>query len=311
MSAPRRIASLISSATEMLFGVGAGDRVVAISHECDYPPEVVTRPRVTFANVDPHRSSGAIDNQVKELVAEGAALYGIDQARLAQLQPDLIVTQAQCDVCAVRYDDVVAMVDRCDAFAGAEILALNPESLEDILADVLRVGRAAGQESAGRRFADELRERIERVRQAVAAMERAVRVAAIEWIEPIMLSANWMPELIRIAGGDATLSHEGHSTYGVWDEVVAYDPEVIVVMPCGFDLARTVAEAEVLRGRPGWADLAAVRSGRVYAVDGNAYFNRSGPRIVDSLEILAHLLHPDRAEPPLSAAARAAAWRRL
>lgn len=311
MSAPRRIASLISSATEMLFGVGAGDCVVAVSHECDFPPEVATRPRATFANVDSHRSSAAIDDQVKQLVTEGAALYGIDQKLLEQLQPDLIVTQAQCDVCAVRYDDVLAMVDGCDAFARAEVLALNPESLEDILADVERVGRAAGVESSGRAYADRLRERVQRVRRAVRPIERAVRVACIEWIEPMMLSANWTPELIRIAGGDAALSHEGHSTYGVWDDVVAYDPEVIVVMPCGFDLPRTVAEAETLYRRSGWADLAAVRSGRVYAVDGNAYFNRSGPRIVDSLEILAHLLHADRVEPPLSAAMRAAAWRRL
>ncbi|MEQ8787492.1 MAG: cobalamin-binding protein [Pirellulaceae bacterium] len=311
MSPPQRIASLISSATEMLFAIGAGDRVVAVSHECDHPTEAADRPRVTYSHVDPQRGSGAIDDQVKLLVAEGAALYGIDQTLLERLEPQLIVTQAQCDVCAVRYDDVIDMVGACDVFRGTEVLALNPQSLDDILSDVERVGRAVGRAAAGEDFARRLRERIERVRQAVSTIDRPVRVACIEWIEPTMLSANWMPELIRLAGGDASLSHEGHSTYSAWDDVVNYDPEVIVVMPCGFDLPRTISEAAILPERPGWQSLSAVKEGRVFAVDGNAYFNRSGPRIVDSLEILAHLMHPERIAPPLSVEQRSAAWRRL
>lgn len=311
MAAPRRIASLISSATEMLYGVGVGDRVVAVSHECDYPVEATEKPRVTYSNVDPQRSSGEIDSQVQRFVSQGEALYGVDHRRLEQLAPELIVTQAQCDVCAVRYDDVLEMVGGCEALRGTDVLALNPQSLDDILADVVRVGDAVGEPEAGRRYAAGLRRRIERVRELTSPAVRPVRVACIEWIEPLMLSANWMPELIRLAGGDASLARAGHSTYSAWDDVVQADPEVIVVTPCGFDLPRTMAEADVLPARPGWEDLSAVRAHRVYAVDGNAYFNRSGPRIVDSLEILAHLLHPDRVEPPLSPKRRTAAWRRI
>lgn len=300
MDTPRRIASLISSGTEMLFGVGVGDRVVAVSHECDYPRQVASLPRVTFSNIDAQLASGAIDQQVKQLLAEGSPLYGIDQELLRRLAPDLIVTQAQCDVCAVRYDDVVGMMRECDVFAETEVLALNPQTLDDILADVQRVGDAAGAGNAAREYAASLRRRIERVRAATAPLGRPVRVACIEWIEPLMLASNWMPELIRLAGGDAALSKPGHSTYSAWGDVRGYDPEVIVVMPCGFDLARTLAEASVLESIPGWRELSAVKSGRVYAVDGNAYFNRSGPRIVDSLEILAHLLHGERITPPLA-----------
>lgn len=308
--AVQRIASFISSATEILYGIGAGERVVAVSHECDHPREVSEKPRVTYSNIDPLRSSAEIDGQVQQLCGAGAALYGIDRELLERLSPELIVTQAQCDVCAVRYADVVELVETCDALQGAQIVALNPGTLDDILDDVLRVGDAAGVRPAAERYAAELRARIERVRAATAALE-PVRAACIEWIAPLMLSANWMPELIRLAGGDDALSHAGHSTYAAWDDVRRYDPEVVVVMPCGFDLERTVQEAGALYALPGWNELTAVRSGRVFAVDGNAYFNRSGPRIVDSLEILAHLLHGDRVPPPLPPGDRAAAWRRI
>lgn len=310
MATPQRIASLISSGTEMLYGVGAGDRVVAVSHECDFPREAAAKPRVTYANIDGRLASGAIDKQVKQLLGQGAPLYGIDQPTLERLAPDLIVTQAQCDVCAVRYDDVVGMVDGCDVFRGTEVVALNPQTLDDILADVQRVGDAVGAGEAAREYAASLRDRVDAIRDATSKFT-PVRVACIEWIEPLMLACNWMPELIRLAGGDDTLSRPGHSTYSNWNDVRQYDPELIVVMPCGFDLLRTLAETQRLTELPGWWDLSAVRQGRVFAVDGNAYFNRSGPRIVDSLEILARLLHGDAMPPPLEPQARAAAWCRF
>jgi iron complex transport system substrate-binding protein len=294
----------------MLYGVGAGDRVVAVSHECDFPADVADKPRATCSNIDARLASGEIDAQVKQMLSAGEPLYGIDRQALERLAPDLIVTQAQCDVCAVRYDDVLGLVERCGALRDTAVLALNPQTLGDILADVQRVGDAAGASAAARDYAASLRSRIDRVHRSTAAA-RAVRVACIEWIEPLMLAANWMPELIRLAGGDDALSRPGHSGYSSWDEVRRYDPEVIVVMPCGFDLERTLAEAQALHSVSGWRELSAVRTDRVYAVDGNAYFNRSGPRIVDSLEILAHLLHGQLVPPPLLPAQREHAWQRI
>jgi iron complex transport system substrate-binding protein len=308
--APQRIASLISSGTEILYGIGAGERVIAVSHECDYPSDVDTKPRVTYANIDGSLASGAIDERVKELIRQGKPLYGIDRIFLERLSPDLIVTQAQCDVCAVRYQDVVDMVQECETFHGTQIVSLNPQSLDDILDDVQRVGEAVGAGRAARDYADSLRQRIEHVRKAVATA-RLRRVACIEWVEPLMLVGNWMPELIRIAGGDDRLSRPGHSTYSSWNDVRQYDPEVIVVMPCGFDILRSLSEVPKLSKLAGWWELTAVRAGRVYAVDGNAYFNRSGPRIVDSLEMLAHFLHGDLVPPPLAREKRPHAWQRL
>jgi len=292
--ARERIASLLAGATEMLYGLGLGERVVAVSHECDHPAEVAGKPRVTFTRVDDRQSSDAIDVQVRETAAAGNALYQIDVDRLAALAPDLIVTQAQCDVCAVSYDDVLTAVRTCDALAGTEVVALDPNTLEDVFADIGRVGAAAGGADAAS-YINGLRRRVDAIRREtdrLAAADR-VRVACIEWIDPVMIAANWMPELIEIAGGWCGLTKTGvPSGYTRWDDVVTYDPEGIVVMPCGFDLDRAVAESAVLNKLPGWDTISATKSGRVYAVDGNAYFNRSGPRLIDSLEILAGLLHP-------------------
>jgi iron complex transport system substrate-binding protein len=314
MAAPERIASLLSSATEILYGIGLGDRVVAISHECDYPPEALDKPRVTVAHVASERSSQAIDDQVRQLAAKGAPLYGIDQQRLCELRPQLIVTQAQCDVCAVRYEDVLSMVRSHAAFRDTAVVALNPLSLDDIFHDVASVGEATQCREAAEQFAESLRGRVEAIAaktRPLAAQDRP-RVACIEWIEPLMLAANWTPQLIELAGGDNSLTKGGrHSSYSNWDQVIAYDPQVLVITPCGFDLARTIHESQVLPRLAGWNELSAVKDGRVFAVDGNAYFNRSGPRIVDSLEILAHLLHATRFSAPLSPAARHCAWSRL
>lgn len=294
-AAPRRIASLLASATEMLYGLGLGDRLVAVSHECDFPPEAATKPRVTRSNIAASADSLAIDRQVRALLAAGQPLYEIDTPRLAALRPELIVTQAQCDVCAVRYEDVVATVQAHQELRGCPIVPLNPLSLADVLADVERVGRAAAHATEGRRYAARLRARVDAVAQRtahLAAGERP-RVACIEWIEPLMAAGNWMPEIVHLAGGRQTLATAGrHSTVTPWEAVRAFDPECVVVMPCGFDLRQAIAAAEVLTRLPGWRELSAVQSGRVFAVDGSAYFNRSGPRLVDSLELLAGLAQP-------------------
>jgi iron complex transport system substrate-binding protein len=295
---PRRIVSLLSSATEMLFAVGAGARVVGIGHECDWPPEACDRPRVTRSWIDGAAASEAIDRQVRERLAAGLPLYEVDGERLAALAPDLIVTQAQCDVCAVRYDDVLALVAERPSLRGARVVALAPTTLAAIFNDILTVGEAANALAGARRTVAELQARVARIEEATRGLRRP-RTIAIEWVEPLMLAANWTPTLIELAGGEPGLvARDAHSVYGSWDQVVAYDPEVVLVSPCGFDLARSRQEGARLAALPGWAQLRGVRTGRVFVVDGNAYLNRSGPRIVDSLEIVAHLLHPDRAAPP-------------
>ncbi len=301
-----RIASLLASSTEILFALGLGDQVVAISHECDYPPEASDRPRVTTTLVDASRASSEIDAQVRAAAETHQPLYALDLPLLAELRPDLIVTQAQCDVCAVRYDDVIAAVRSEPALRDTRVIALNPRSLADILDDIRRVGRAVGREVAADEFVARLQRRVDAVRTVSADLPpvRRPRVLCIEWTDPLMVSGNWLPELIELAGGHGYIRTYGaHSACTEWADLAAWQPEVIVIMPCGFDLARASAEALTLVHLPGWADLPAIRTGRVYAADGNALFNRSGPRIVDSLEVLAHLVRPDRfpAAPPVDA----------
>lgn len=291
-----RIVSLISSATEMLFGLGLEESIVGVSHECDYPAAANRLPRATFTNITADAPSGMIDQQVKELVAAGKPLYEIDLDLLVDLQPDLIITQAQCDVCAIRYDDVVAAVASEPKLGAAQLVALNPQSLGDVMKDIRRLGIATSQTAAAAEYVSALEARIELVRSRTGTLAESQRplTACIEWIEPMMIAGNWTPELIELAGGRQTWAVAGrHSTYTAWEDVRSADPEVIIVMPCGFDLSRTLRESASLSELPGWSELSAVRAGQVFAVDGNALFNRSGPRLVDSLELLAALVKPE------------------
>jgi iron complex transport system substrate-binding protein len=291
------IASLLSSATEMLFALGAGPRVVAVSHECDFPAEVGNLPRATRTSIAIEADSRAIDDQVRRLLADGQPLYEVDTELLARLRPELIVTQAQCDVCAVRYDDVLTAVAQTPQLSATRVVALNPQSVGDVLADIERLGLAAGLQAEARMCVERLQQRIDRVRQMTARLSHDQRptVGCIEWIDPLMVAGNWMPELIEWAGGRQSLTEPGAaSTYTAWEAFCRFDPEAIVVMPCGFGLERAVRESAALARFPGWYALRAVASGRVYAVDGNQLFNRAGPRLVDSLELLAGLLHPQR-----------------
>lgn len=286
---------MLASGTEILYGLGLGDRVIAVSHECDFPAQIKDKPRVTFTNIDAAASSRGIDDQVRSMVTARKPLYRIDVERLAALRPDLIVTQAQCEVCAVDYQDVIAAVAEHPSLRGAQVVALNPITLEGIFDDIRNVATAAERREAGERFIAALRERVEQIRLKTAMLrpDQRQRVACLEWLDPPMVAANWMPELVEIAGGRCELTQASRkSTYTRWDDVAAFDPEVIVLMPCGFDLDRTSKEAPICGTLSRWNELSAVRRNRVYAVDGNALFNRSGPRIVDSLELLAALLHP-------------------
>jgi iron complex transport system substrate-binding protein len=290
-----RIVSLISAGTEMLFALGLGEQVVAVSHECDWPPECRGLPRASRSNVDSTAASGEIDRQVRSLLTAGELLYEIDRELLASLQPDLIVTQAQCDVCAVPYSDVLQAVERAPQLRDAQVIALNRCSLSDVLNDLLRIGRMTGVTDHAEEVVAGLRGRIDRVRSATSAIPKVdrPRTAIIEWTDPLMLAGNWVPEMVELAGGQCDLTPRGeHSRCVVWDDLLRFDPQVIVVCPCGFDSDRAAAEAEALAHRPGWKQITAVQAGCVFAIDGNAYFNRPGPRLVDSLEVLAELLHP-------------------
>ena len=294
-----RIVSLLSSSTEILFALGLGEQVLAISHECDYPPAALHLPRATRSLVDSSRASLEIDEQVRALAAAGAALYEIDRELICRLAPHLIVTQAQCDVCAVRYQDVLDLARAEPSLARTRVLALNPASLGDILQDIRAVADAAGVAIRGERYVAGLQDRIDRV--AARKLQPRPRVVCLEWLGPLMTAGNWTPELIELAGGESCLAEAGrHSGYIEWTQVAACNPDVLLIAPCGFGLARSQAESRRLWQLPGFADLAAVKSGRAWVLDGNAYLNRSGPRIVDTLEILAGLL---RGHPPAEPAA--------
>jgi iron complex transport system substrate-binding protein len=314
MQTPGRIASLLASATEILYALGLGEHVVAIGHECDFPIEARTKPRATFTNIAVAAGSQAIDDQVRELLMTGRPLYEIDRNLLASFAPDLIVTQAQCDVCAVKYDDVMVFVHGEPALQHTQVVALNPTRLEDLFTDIERVADATGRRDQAESYIAQLRGRIATVRERTSTIDAQRRpiVGCIEWNEPLMLAANWMPDLIELAGGTQPFTQAGvHSTCSSWDDFFATDPDCIILMPCGFDLERTLLEAHELQRRPEWSKLKAVHAGRVFAVDGNAYFNRSGPRLVESLEILARLLHPQLFGYPSNASGEDGIWRRF
>jgi iron complex transport system substrate-binding protein len=292
-----RIVTLLAAATEIVAAVDAGDELVGVSHECDHPPEAVAgRPVLTRARVGPLPSSAGVDRSVRQLVADALAVYDVDAELLAALAPDVIVTQDLCRVCAVSVDDVRAAVARLAAKADMRLVSLHPRRLGDILDDIARVAEAVGRPAAGERVVAGLRERIQQVETVVGGSPSRPRVVTVEWIEPVMLGGLWMPELIELAGGQPLGVAAGEPAPTAGPEVLArLAPDVVVVKPCGFTVGRTLAELPVLAGALPWAAWTGPgRAARVYVADGNAYFNRSGPRIVDSLELLAALLHPGR-----------------
>ena len=286
-----RIASLVPSATEMLFALGLGDQVVAVTHECDYPPEAAGKPHLTRSLVPAGLSAGEIDAAVRRLTSEGRHLYELDEPALAELEVDLIVTQAVCEVCAVSYDDVVAVAERLPS--RPRVVSLDPSNLAEVLADVPRLGEAAGVADRAARLRADLERRLETVRRAVEGADRPT-VLALEWLDPPFIGGHWVPEMIEIAGGEDVLGVAGRkSRTAEWDEIAAAKPEVVVAMPCGWDARQARSEVE------GHArEVAAVGADRIWAVDAAASFSRPGPRLVEGTELLAHLLHPDRVDAP-------------
>jgi iron complex transport system substrate-binding protein len=289
-----RIVSLLAAGTEIVAALGAGDDLVAVSHECDHPPEVIAgRPVLTSARVGPLPSSAAVDRSIRELVADALAIYDVDLELLAALEPDVIVTQDLCRVCAVSVEDVRTAVAKLAAKTDVRLVSLHPRRLQGILDDIGQVAAAIGRPGDGARVVAELRERVDRVRARAAAPTRPA-VVTVEWIEPVMLGGLWMPELIELAGGVPLGVAAGEPAPTVTrGQLYELTPDVVVVKPCGFTVDRTLQELPTMARTLPWEAWTG-RGARVYVADGNAYFNRSGPRIVDSLELLASLVHPDR-----------------
>jgi iron complex transport system substrate-binding protein len=296
-----RIVSLLPSATEIVCALGAGEDLVGITHECDFPPEVIGKPRLTRSIIPTTAmSSLAIDNAVDALLRAGhspGSIYHIEAEVLRRAAPDVILTQQLCDVCAVSFSDVQRTVA---SIGGAcRIESIEPGTIGEILASILRVGTLIGAEDAGRRLVDNLSARLERVRAAVASATDRPSVCCVEWLEPPFGAGHWVPEQVRIAGGVEVFDRVGlPSLRTTWDLVIEQAPEVVVLLPCGFDLEGTLREVGRTEPPAGWEALPAVRNGRVYATDGSAYFSRPGPRVVDGVEILGHILHPDLVPPP-------------
>lgn len=291
----RRVVSLIASATEIVCALGGRDWLVGRSHECDFPADVATLPQLTAPKFKVEGSSADIDRRVQEIVRDGLSVYSVDGDTLKALAPDVIVTQDHCEVCAVSLSDVEAAT--C-TWTGqpVRIVSLKPDSTADTYADIRRVADALGMHAAGEDLVGQMQRRIDTVRAQVAGRPKKPRVAFIEWVEPLMAGGNWMPELIDAAGGHNLFGEAGkHSDWMQWDDLAAADPDVIIVAPCGYDLERCLEELPLLEAKPGWARLQAVRNGRVYFADGNAYFNRPGPRLADSAEMLAEMIHPELA----------------
>jgi iron complex transport system substrate-binding protein len=290
-----RIVSLLPSATEIVAALGAADELVARSHECDFPDAVARLPILTEARIDASGSPADIHARMESAVADVLSVYRVDAEALGALAPDVVVTQAQCAVCAVSEDDVrTALKALAGGEAGPELVSLTAPDLAGIYDDIERVARALGRAAAGRRLTDTMRARITKIALEAADAEWKPRVLVIEWTDPPMAGGNWMPELVALAGGENLLSAPGaHSPWIDWEAVVAADPDAILITPCGFELERAMTELPLLAARPGWDDLRAVRAGAVAVADGNAYFNRPGPRIVESLEIMAEFLHPE------------------
>jgi iron complex transport system substrate-binding protein len=293
VSRPARIVSLLPSATEILFAIGAGDRVVGVTHECDFPAAAWNLPKVTAnAVIREGETPADIDRHIHAARHAGSSIYRLDEALLGELRPDLIVTQELCDVCAVAYGEVQRAVRRLPG--DVPVLSLEPRSLEDVCASVEEVGVATGAEDGAARCAAEMRATIARV-AALPAPIPVPRVVCIEWTDPIMVGGHWVPEMVRIAGGIDTLGVPGEpSRYASWSDVAASRPDLMVLMPCGFDLEHSDALIPTMTSLEGFDALPCAADGGVVAVDGSAYFNRPGPRIARGLEILADAI---RAQP--------------
>jgi iron complex transport system substrate-binding protein len=286
-----RIVSLLPSATEIAHFAGVGDALVGVTHECDYPPGVENLPRLTGTLIDQHSMTSAeIDAAVEERLTDSNSIYSLDAKLLRELKPDLVLTQDLCDVCAVSSN----VVEQATAALPEtpRVLSMNSTTLNEVMDVAVEVGDAVGRGGEARAKVDALRERLVRVEEAVTELPRP-RVGCLEWLDPPFSAGHWVPEMVRLAGGEELFARAGEPSKRLsWKEVLGAAPEVLLLMPCGFDAVRAAGEARVLPEIPGWEDLPAVANGRVWAVDANSYYSRPAPRLVEGVEILARILHP-------------------
>jgi iron complex transport system substrate-binding protein len=292
-----RIVSLLPSATEIVCSLGLEDQLVGVTHECDFPRSVLTLPKVTKTLIPTDASSAEIDSLVRDRLGAKSALYSLDMDALEALRPDLIVTQALCDVCAVAESEVRDAACTLSSLPG--VVNLEPETLDEVFDAIRQVGVATGNEDAANELCASLWERAAFVVERTRGVTHRPRVALLEWLDPPFSTGHWNPELIRLAGGVDGLGREGEKSVTLkWEQVIEWNPEVVLISCCGFTAERAMDEVHILRNVVGWNDLPAVRDGRVFVTDGASYFSRPGPRLVDSLELLAHVIHPDVHELP-------------
>ncbi len=299
-----KIASLLPSASEIVCALGLRENLIGRSHECDYPQDIKELPILTRANID-GGTSNAIDQQISQLLQDNLSVYSINLERLQQLQPDVIITQSQCDLCAVSFDEVNNTLQGTELASSTQIINLYPKVYEDIFADIYKVATSLDANTniglnminKAKKLSSNIRKRIQSVEEKTKAIANKKTIFCIEWIEPLMNAGNWIPSLVAKAGGLIPAPFDDqtgeHSHYVTWQSLVEADPEVIILMPCGFDIARDRQEMDLLRQRPQWSLLQAVKTNQVYLVDGNQYFNRPSPRICDGVEIVAEILYPD------------------
>jgi iron complex transport system substrate-binding protein len=291
---------LLPGATEIACALGLADEIVGVSHECDFPAAARSKPVMVRSRIDPTIiGSSEIDREVGDLLRSQQSLYALDEKLFKDSEPDVILTQGLCDVCALDYNEVVqaARSLRQDP----NIVSLDPHCLADILNDVLRIGEATDRSRQAESLVQQLKHRIEAVRDRTARAASQPRVACLEWFDPLYIAGHWVPEMIQIAGGNDILATAGNPSFKIeWDALIVSLPEILILMPCGFDLDRAVRESSLLKNRAGWEMLPAVRDGRVFAVSGADYFSRPGPRLIDGLEILSQVIHPELFPTPIS-----------
>ena len=293
-----RICSLLPSATEIVCALGLEEALVGVSHECDYPPSVRGKPALIRPRVDPDAAAAEIDGQVRALVERGESLYAVDAELLLRLEPDLILTQDLCHVCAASPGDLAAALARVNR--PPRVLSLTPQSLADVWRDIRAVGEATGRRQEAEALASNLTARVRRVQESAAASSAAAgarpRVVCLEWLSPLYAAGHWVPEMVQLAGGEDVLARPGQASFRIeWQQLFDAQPEVIVIMPCGYSEKKAAKEFSELRLPAGWAGLPAMKNRRVFVVDANSYFSRPGPRLADGVELLARLLEPQQA----------------
>ena len=291
----QRVLSLLSSTTEIIYALGCGDRLVGRSHECDYPEEVSELPICTIPKFNVDGTSREVDDEVKSLVQSALSIYYINEKLLKELKPDIIFTQSQCEVCAVSVSDVENALKNITGLS-SRVISVEPNSVEDIFNDILTIAEILNVRKKGKELVELIKAKIDST-EKIVYQKSSPSVAAIEWIDPLMAAGNWVPQLIKVAGGKNLFGEAGkHSPWMKYNDLVEQDPEIIIVMPCGYDIKKSLIEIKTLESKKGWRSLKAVRNRNVYITDGNQFFNRPGPRIIESLEILLEIIHSDFSE---------------